>query len=124
MVNLLLRKGLVGIKSLKDLLNSIERNKNVSKELDYSIILYDYFKNINHEQLEEISMQIFTNFSSNLCSKNEKLIKILNRIKCKTLKQSLKRIKDNGLYQKSVHKTILTTQERKEIDELKDCTFQ
>jgi len=124
MVNILLRKGLVGIKSLKDLLNSIDRIKNVSKGLDYSTILLDYFKNIEQEQLEEISMQVVSNFSSSICSKNEKLVKILNKIKFKTLKQSLKRIQYYGVFYRMVCKTVLTTQERKEIDELKDCTFQ
>ncbi len=124
MVNILLRKGLVGIKSLKDLLNSIDRIKNVSKGLDYSTILLDYFKNIEQEQLEEISMQVVSNFSSSICSKNEKLVKILNKIKFKTLKQSLKRIQDYGVFNRMICKTVLTTQERKEIDELKDCTFQ
>lgn len=119
-----MKKGIVGIRSLKDLLKSIDKRKQSIKELDYTSILLDYFTNINQEHVEEISKQIATNFSSNLCDKHEKLVKTLNKIKFKSIQFSMKKVKEFTSSYKVDYKTILTTQERREIDELKDCTFQ
>ena len=124
MVIFFLRKGIVGIKSLKDLLQSIDRNKNKLRELGLASILYDYLANINEEQLEEISKQIVANYSSDLREKNEKLLKILKKATVRVIKPSFIAIKESLFSFKIDSKTILTTHELKELSELRDCTFQ